>query len=297
MSAPGVSWLLRIGAVSAAASLVTLAWDLPRLARADPAAARRQRTLLLGALVLPIAGGISTATVGQAPWAPAVVDPLLDRLDAGLGMASSVHAWMHLTTRTPWLATLLAASYLAIPSLLAYGFVARYHHGGPASARTYLAAMALAGALAVVGYLTLPAVGPVYARPGYPDAPWPTGTGLTTTAPLQLLRSTVPSMHFGWALLLAVLVWPCGRTARGIGSGFAVLTALATLGLGQHYAIDLLLALPLVLAIGAGAARRWAVAGPALGVGVVLFALLRWVAFAPTSAGLLAGSLLGQLIP
>jgi hypothetical protein len=76
-----------------------------------------------------------------------------------------------------------------------------------------------------------------------------------------------------------------------------VLTALATLGLGQHYAIDLLLALPLVLAIGAGAARRWAVAGPALGVGVVLFALLRWVAFAPTSAGLLAGSLLGQLIP
>jgi hypothetical protein len=59
----------------------------------------------------------------------------------------------------------------------------------------------------------------------------------------------MPSLHVTWAFVLA---WHAARTgilAGLFGFVFLVLTILATLALGEHYLIDLVLAAPLATAI------------------------------------------------
>jgi hypothetical protein len=52
----------------------------------------------------------------------------------------------------------------------------------------------------------------------------------------------MPSMHLGWALLLAL-----NARSRWLAAAlwaYAALIALATIGLGQHYVVDLIAAIP-----------------------------------------------------
>ena len=80
-----------------------------------------------------------------------------------------------------------------------------------------------AGVLGSLLYLLCPAVGPVWAQT--PGAP----------------RNCMPSMHLTWALLLFCY---SPRWLRPFAAIFALLTALATLGLGEHYVLALVAALP-----------------------------------------------------
>jgi hypothetical protein len=57
----------------------------------------------------------------------------------------------------------------------------------------------------------------------------------------------MPSLHFAWALALCFHARGAGFRARLGYGAFLWLTALAILGLGEHYLIDLVVALPLVL--------------------------------------------------
>jgi hypothetical protein len=65
--------------------------------------------------------------------------------------------------------------------------------------------------------------------------------------PDTVFRNAMPSLHMTWALLLA---WSARRLALGIrifAISFAVLTAIATLGTGEHYLVDLVVAFPFAL--------------------------------------------------
>ncbi len=108
-----------------------------------------------------------------------------------------------------------------------------------------IAAFALNSCLACLCYTILPACGPRYAF-----ASWPAIPAALALHPVYLLArpNCVPSIHFSTALLFcwALWRWPLGRAA---GLIFVALTALATLGNGEHYVFDLLCALPYAAAM------------------------------------------------
>jgi membrane-associated phospholipid phosphatase len=100
-------------------------------------------------------------------------------------------------------------------------------------------------------YHICPAAGPVYAF----GKAFPHSEPLTTQVSMQTLqipegpRNAMPSLH----LACALLVWWNSRTwrlwGRALAGLFLALTALATMGLGEHYFIDLVVALPFTVAM------------------------------------------------
>jgi hypothetical protein len=74
---------------------------------------------------------------------------------------------------------------------------------------------------------------------------------LATPVPLELhaALNAMPSFHMAWALLIFWYGLKCAWPVRIGGTVFAAFTVLATLGLGEHYLIDLVVAAPLTAAI------------------------------------------------
>ena len=148
---------------------------------------------------------------------------------------------------------------------------------------------------AVVGfslYFLYPASGPIYA---FGQAyPWrPPASLLLVPVSIHQPPNCVPSLHLAGALLIwwNFRGW---RRARPVASAYLALTALATLGSGEHYLTDLFTALPYALLIQAIATRssgRW----PSLAMGTVMtlgwMALLRWRVLALIDTPLLLWSL------
>ena len=63
-------------------------------------------------------------------------------------------------------------------------------------------------------------------------------------------RNGMPSMHFGW-MMCALILWmqsQTGRSSRAVMLLMTILVGLATLYLGEHYVIDLIVAVPFSLA-------------------------------------------------
>ncbi len=116
-----------------------------------------------------------------------------------------------------------------------------------------LAAFVWAGLAAYCLYQICPGTAPFAVFQGaYPANPPP-----SMSLPLHRIevpgswRNAMPSMHVTWALLafacsIALPLWT--RWLTGI---FVALTCLATLGLGQHYLIDLIVACPFAAAVSA----------------------------------------------
>lgn len=93
----------------------------------------------------------------------------------------------------------------------------------------------IAALIAPIFYIAFPAVGPAHL--GDPLA----------------ARNCIPSLHMTWALICAVYI---PRRLRWIGIVYALLTGAATLGLGEHYMIDLVVAVPYTLAVCSVPLRR-----------------------------------------
>ena len=81
----------------------------------------------------------------------------------------------------------------------------------------------LASVLAPLFFLAFPAAGPAHL--GDPTA----------------RRNCIPSLHMTWALLGPAYIAP---RWRWLAIAYAVLTAAATLGTGEHYVIDLIISVP-----------------------------------------------------
>ncbi len=109
----------------------------------------------------------------------------------------------------------------------------------------------MAIAMSVAGYLSyfaVPACGPSYQfGTAFPaSAPEP---ALLSGAPLPLSvpaapRNCLPSLHLSWALMVLLNTRGLPAVIRGAAAAFFALTALATLGLGEHYLVDLVVAVP-----------------------------------------------------
>jgi hypothetical protein len=101
-------------------------------------------------------------------------------------------------------------------------------------------------------YQVCPAAGPIYLFPKqFPFEVPALASIMAAPALLEAVvpRNGMPSLHFGWTLLL---FWNMRRRAWWIAlaaGAYVSLTALATLGLGEHYLADLIVAVPVALTL------------------------------------------------
>jgi hypothetical protein len=116
--------------------------------------------------------------------------------------------------------------------------------------------MLITGPIGIILYNLFPALGPVFVfGRGAKAFPWnPLSSEqvqhiFIEPIPVIGLRNAMPSLHAAWALML---VWFSRglSTAEKIGAYFFLaFTILATMGLGEHYFIDLVVAVPYTLFI------------------------------------------------
>jgi PAP2 superfamily len=137
-------------------------------------------------------------------------------------------------------------------------------------------AFLIAGPLGGIFYNIFPALGPIHLfGKGFPWSPLPTESArrlFLEPVLIEGLRNAIPSLHMAWTLLAwwysrGLSVWE-----RALAMAFVVFTIFATMGTGEHYFIDLVVAVPFALFIQAlcttalqwNDSRRW----PPLLVGI-----------------------------
>ena len=92
----------------------------------------------------------------------------------------------------------------------------------------------------IILYALFPACGPAYVMPSWPEQ----GPALLEP-PARFFRNCVPSLHTTWALIMVYNVKNLKITFLKVVTVFNLpMTILATLGLGEHYTVDLFLAIP-----------------------------------------------------
>jgi hypothetical protein len=167
---------------------------------------------------------------------PMTVDDTLYRWDKALGLDPLIfgryvctHAWSFFLARM---------SYDVLPFMFAIAYVVERSN---LLLKTSMVAPILAWS---VGYNAFPASGPAYSFFLYP---WTNTTLLHHAGP----RNCFPSMHLSWALLIALNAE--SRAMKLAAWIFVVLTVFATMGLGEHYFVDLIAAVPFCFVV------QWAV--------------------------------------
>lgn len=130
--------------------------------------------------------------------------------------------WWRFAVEHNVLWTTLACVYALMPTVIAVTWILEQNS-------TLRTVCVLGTALAFVGYMLLPAVGPC-------RFDWATQT------PPATMRNCLPSMHVTWSLLL--VVFARNRWLKAGLACFSVLTMLSTIGLGEHYVVDIIAAFP-----------------------------------------------------
>lgn len=139
------------------------------------------------------------------------------------------------------------AVYIGLPVVIALVYAGQLLRDRT-SAISAMVAFLITGPVGVIFYNLLPAVGPIHVFLGrFPWKPIPAGEAtrlLVEPIPLAGLRNCMPSLHMGWVLLAwwysrGLSIWE-----RGLAMIFVVFTAFATMGTGEHYSIDLVVAFP-----------------------------------------------------
>jgi len=220
-----------------------------------------QKELLQYAIVPPlllVLLGYSSSTLLEITdkLHPQTYDLFLFFFDGSLGVQPSFKVGQFVL-RSRWLTDVALLFYygLPIPGILVYAkqLVRQRNY-----AVTVFLGLLVAGPVGVLFYNLLPACGPIYLVGA--DFPFHSPASQQFTAmvlqPVAIfgIRNAFPSLHMGWALLAW---WYSKGLSRWTRFGlllFLAGTVLATLGLGEHYLVDLAAAFPFALLIEAGCA-------------------------------------------
>jgi hypothetical protein len=152
----------------------------------------------------------------------------------------------------PWLAAICTAIYLAPPPglIFVYAMQVRSRRPPPIDIVTLLVAL---GALGYALYFAFPVCGPKFAfGPAFPFHP-PDAALLSRDVLLvpPAPRNAMPSLHFASALIAFLYARRHGRIATAVAALFLLGTILATMGTGEHYLVDLIVAIPVTLFVDA----------------------------------------------
>jgi hypothetical protein len=180
---------------------------------------------------------------------PKVLDLYLFSFDASLGIqlpflvGQAFSAW-------PWFRLVGVLFYISLPIPIAViysGQLLRVRE----KAIPAMAALLATGPIGVIFYNLFPALGPVHLfGQGFPWHPLSLAQAAgIVTQPVEMAGppNAIPSLHMAWVLLVwwysrGLSVWE-----RAIALSFLFFTTLATLGTGEHYFIDLIVAFPFAL--------------------------------------------------
>jgi PAP2 superfamily len=188
------------------------------------------------ALIAASAFSLPAVTFLTAP-AHATYDNFLYLADRWLRFDTVRLARLVYGTRLLWV--LIEVIYVSLPLAVAIAWAAE-------RSRLLVKSLLVAAILAPASYWLLPALGPIHVFPGYPwtlPRPPPTLFWVYENLP----RNAFPSLHFAWALLIYM---HANRKALKVFSlAFLFGTALATMGSGEHYAVDLIASVPFCLLV------------------------------------------------
>jgi hypothetical protein len=145
------------------------------------------------------------------------------------------------------------------------------------------AALVLTGPMGILFYNLVPALGPAHLlRQDFPWRPLPIEQAARIfLEPIALAgpRNAIPSLHMAWVLLAWWYSRGLSWWERGIALFYLIFVGLATLGTGEHYFIDLVVAVPFALFMEALLAvdLSWTGAKRATGIAFGLLATLAWL--------------------
>jgi hypothetical protein len=192
---------------------------------------------------------------------PKVYDLYLFSFDAGLHvqipflLGQAFAKWPYLR-----LAGLIFYIGLPMPIALIYaGRVLRVREKAIPSFVAFLAT----GPIGVVFYNLLPALGPAHIfGKGFPWQPLPTAQAAKLfLEPIAVAGppNAIPSLHMAWVLLVWWYARGLSWWERAVAVAFLFFTVLATMGTGEHYFVDLIVAFPFALGMEALCAfeRPW----------------------------------------
>jgi hypothetical protein len=171
--------------------------------------------------------------------------------DASLGLQLPFLAGQTFA-RWSWLgrASLLFYIALAIPISLVYA--GRFRRLREKALPSFVAFLAT-GPLGILFYNLFPALGPIHLL--QQDFPWhPLATRSVSrlyVEPVALsgAPNAIPSLHMAWVLLAWWYSRGLSWAERAVALAFLLFTVLATLGTGEHYFVDLVVAFPFALLI------------------------------------------------
>jgi hypothetical protein len=235
------------GALLGIASFVLL--GLRRIWSVLPEEKKLMRLGLLPPLLLVLLGYFSSGLLASTgDLHPKTLDLYLYAFDGSLGMQPSFAAG-RVVFASLWLTRMCLFWYRVLPAVLMLVYAQQLVRRGSAALSVFLAFF-LAGPVGIIFYNLFPACGPIYLFPQFPSDP------ITALQVRDLLlqpilvsgnRNAFPSLHMAWALL----AWWYGEGlspwVRSLLVLFLAGTVLATLGLGEHYFVDLVAAFPFAL--------------------------------------------------
>jgi len=183
----------------------------------------------------------------------------------------------------PWFKAAGLAFYIGLPLVIALVYAGQLLRDRQQAISAMLAFL-ITGPIGVIFYNFYPAVGPghLFGR----RFPWnPLSLAEVTRValqpiPLPGLRNCMPSLHMAWVLLAWWYSKGLSLWERSIAMLFVVFTVFATMGTGEHYAIDLVVAFPFVVFLQGLCALRLPVLHRRRIVAVLygLLATLVWIA-------------------
>ncbi len=182
----------------------------------------------------------------------------------------------------PWFKSAGMTIYIGLPMVIGLVYAGQLLRDRKRAVSAMIAFL-ITGPVGVIFYNLLPAVGPIHVfLSQFPWKPIPTEQAtrlLVEPIPVAGLRNCMPSLHMTWVLLAwwysrGLSVWE-----RAIAMVFVVFTTFATMGIGEHYSIDLVVAFPFAVflqglcAIG----LRWNERARVTAVVYGLMATLGWI--------------------
>ncbi len=282
-STPG-PWLssIAIGFGGAAILAAALTTAMASGEARPPALLRLAAVLTMPAFVV-VAGIFLEASAG---WHPMTFDSLLAAVDRSFGgdVSSAAGTTVRRSAVLWWTCKIV---YDSLPLALCLVAAARWRRFGSNDRERVFTATIVAGVAAQLLSQLVPACGPRFLwGPLFPLA-----SG-AARAPLALVRvatgdfrNAFPSLHMTGAFFVAWAAWPFGRPVRAIALLYLALTVMATLGSGEHYLVDLVVAAPFALAIRLGLRRE-----APFRVAVLVSIVAAWTILMRESAGALVAA-------
>src|SRR5580704_16896275 len=179
-------------------------------------------------------------------WHPKTLDLYLFSFDASLHvqfaflLGQAYAMW-------PWFKVLGLALYIALPVPIAMVYAGQLVRSKD---KTFpaMTAFLITGPIGIFFYNLFPALGPVHIfQQGFPWHPLTTAEAshlFLEPIAVKGVQNAIPSLHMSWVLLAWWYSRGLSAVERGIALTFVVFTAFATLGTGEHYFIDLIVAYP-----------------------------------------------------